>query len=177
MTRLMRTTAMLIGAATLHAAASARVKIGDPAPNFTMRTLDGSKVTLADLRGQVIVLNFWATWCGPCKRELPVLDAFYRAAQPHGLRVFAVTTENSVPLSRLEPLTKLLAITTIRKISGPYAPIDGAVPTNFVIDRQGVVRYAKAAAFDLDALNATLVPLLNAPAPPPPPPTTLAATR
>ena len=80
--------------------------------------------------------------------------------------MFAVATEDSVPLYRLKPLFAKLAIESARRIKGPYDVLDG-VPTNYVIDRNGVVRYAKAAAFNLDTLNQVLVPLLNEPAPPP----------
>jgi peroxiredoxin len=138
--------------------------IGQPAPDFRLVLIDGSKVPLHDLRGQVVVLNFWATWCVPCKKELPLLDAYYRLQQSHGLRVFAVTTEDSVPNSQLKPLFKAMAIQPVRRLDGPYEILDG-VPTNYVIDRTGVVRFAKAGAFDLEELNELLVPLLKEPVP------------
>jgi peroxiredoxin len=139
-------------------------KVGDVAPNFKLTLIDGSKVSLDDLRGTVVVLNFWATWCGPCKRELPLLDSYYRVQSQHGLRVFAVTTEDSLPLNKLKPLFATMAIPSARNLKGPYAPLRG-VPTNYIIDRAGRIRYAKAAAFDLETLNAELVPLLREPAP------------
>lgn len=138
-------------------------KVGDVAPDFEITLLDKSKVKLSDLRGQVVVLNFWATWCGPCREELPLLDAYYRRQEQHGLRVFAVTTEDSLPLNRLKPLFAQLAITPGRGIKGPYNTLK-AVPTNFIIDRKGVVRYARAAALRLEDLNDLLVPLLKEPA-------------
>jgi hypothetical protein len=79
--------------------------------------------------------------------------------------VFAVTTENSLPIYQLKKLFSVLHITPAKRIKGPYDPIGGGVPTNYVIGRDGVLRYAKAGAFDLDALNAVLVPLLREPAP------------
>jgi thiol-disulfide isomerase/thioredoxin len=153
----------LMAAATPASAAKAP-QVGEMAPAFELSLIDGSKVRIDQLRGQVVLLNFWATWCVPCRAELPLLDSYYRHQQKHGLRVFAVTTENSLPIYRLKPLFKTLQIESARNLRGPYAPLAG-VPTNYVIDRAGRVRYAKAGAFDLDALNAILVPLLREPAP------------
>lgn len=147
------------------AVAGVQPKVDQPAPAFRVVTLDGQAIQLSDLRGQVVVLNFWATWCGPCKVELPLLDAYYKIQRRHGLVVLAVTTEDSLPLSELKPLAKVLTIPMVRRFQGPYAPIGGAVPTNFVIDRNGVLRYAQAGAFNLDALNDILVPLLQEPSP------------
>lgn len=134
--------------------------VGKPAPEIEFTLIDGQKVRLADLKGQVVVLNFWATWCVPCRKELPLLDAYYRRLQDRGLRVLAITTEGSLPIYRLKPLFAKMAIPSVRKVKGLSNPI-AAVPTNFVIDRAGVVRSTKAGAFELDDLNATLVPLLN----------------
>jgi thiol-disulfide isomerase/thioredoxin len=135
--------------------------IGKAAPDFQVTTVDGRKLTLADFKGEVLVLNFWATWCAPCKKELPTLDSFYRIQQPAGLRVLAVTTENSLPLTKLRALAAALAIPMAREFKGDYGPLKG-VPTNYVIDRDGILRYAKAGALSLDGMNAILVPLLRA---------------
>jgi peroxiredoxin len=155
------TAALAIGGPSAASPPAASPLIGQPAPEFELTLVDGSKVRLSELRGQVVVLNFWATWCVPCRAELPLLDGYYRATSKHGLRVFAVTTENSLPLFRLKPLFATLSITPVRQIKGKYDLIGNAVPTNYIIDRRGVVRYAKAAALDLDDLNANLVPLLR----------------
>src|SRR5580704_1548616 len=84
-------------------------KVGKPAPPFTIYTFDKRKVTLADLAGKVVVLNFWATWCAPCRVELPMLDAYVRRHPGDDLQLFAVTVEGSVPDSKLQPLAKVLS--------------------------------------------------------------------
>jgi cytochrome c biogenesis protein CcmG/thiol:disulfide interchange protein DsbE len=139
-------------------------KVGEMAPDFKLRLVDGSKVSLTDLRGQVVVLNFWATSCAPCKAELPLLDAYYEAQKSYGLRVFAVTTEDSVQPYQLKKLFAVMHMTPVMRIEGPYGDVTAA-PTNYVIDRSGKIRYVKSDAFDLDGLNAVLIPLLKEPAP------------
>ncbi|WHU05106.1 MULTISPECIES: TlpA disulfide reductase family protein [Sphingomonas] len=140
----------------------AAVKVGQPAPPFTLRLIrGGNKVSLDELRGNVIVLNFWATWCAPCRKELPTLDRYYELRKDAGLRVYAVATEDSLPVYQLKKLFDVMHIDPVRSIKGPYDVVGNAVPTNIIIDRNGVVRYAKAAALDLDRLNELLVPLLN----------------
>lgn len=143
------------------AAPAPKPVIGQAAPPFELTLIDGSKVSLDQLRGNVIVLNFWATWCVPCRAELPTLDRYYDMRKDNGLRVFAVTTEDSLPQFQLKKLFQVMHIPPVRRIKGPYSPIEGAVPTNFIIDRSGNVVYAKAGAFTLETLNSVLVPLLN----------------
>jgi cytochrome c biogenesis protein CcmG, thiol:disulfide interchange protein DsbE len=140
-------------------------KIGSPAPPFTVTTFDKQKVSLTDLAGKVVVLNFWATWCAPCRVELPMLDAYLRRHPGTDLRLFAVTTEGSVPNSKLKPLASMLSFPLATSISGrAYGPLDG-VPTNYVIDRGGIVRYAKSGAFTENTFDDVVAPLLAAPAP------------
>ncbi len=157
--------ALAISAASYAAAA---IKVGQPAPEATMIPINGAPIRLSQLRGQVVVLNYWATWCVPCRVELPMLDRYYRIQGKHGLKVFAVTTEDSLPASKLKPLFSALAISPVRKIRGPYSDFR-AVPTNIIIDRAGIVRYAKAGALELEDLNELLVPLLQQSAPVAPP--------
>lgn len=140
--------------------------INGPAPDFTARTFDDKEVSLADYKGQVLIINFWATWCGPCKKELPLLDAYYAIAaeKQYGLKILAVTTEDSAPAYELKPLAAKVRFEMARHFHGPYRVLK-AVPTNYIIDRNGILRYAKAAAFDLDSLNEALIPLLQQPIP------------
>jgi cytochrome c biogenesis protein CcmG/thiol:disulfide interchange protein DsbE len=137
-------------------------RVGKPAPAFTLTTFDNRKIRLADLAGDVVVLNFWATWCAPCRVELPMLDGYIRRHPKADLKLFAVTTEGSVPNEKLKPLASVLSFPLAKGISGGGYTDLGAVPTNFVIDRAGVLRYAKAAAFTEESFDAVVSPLLNA---------------
>lgn len=160
--------AALVLALAASSASATLLKVGEPAPNAELVLANGQRVHLSDLRGQVVVLNYWATWCAPCKTELPLLNGYYVAASQRGwpLKIFAVATEDSVPKYELKHLFSVLSISPTDRIKGgPFAEVDG-LPTNYVIDKAGVLRYAKAGAFDLDGLNSILVPLLNEHAPP-----------
>ncbi len=151
---------------TIAGESTARPVVGKPAPPFTGTTFDGEEISFEQLRGNVVIVNFWATWCAPCRVEMPLLDGYLRAREKNGLRVIAVTTDaRSLPKSFSAKLDGVTAMPLLKTFRGDYAPIGRAIPTNFIIDKAGVVRYARAAAMDLDSLNEILVPLLNEPAP------------
>ena len=81
---------------------SEAVAPGDPADlNVQFFDENDQLVSLADMPKQPYFINFWATWCVPCRKELPTLDTYYAIQQKHGLRVFAITTEGSVPIGQL----------------------------------------------------------------------------
>jgi cytochrome c biogenesis protein CcmG/thiol:disulfide interchange protein DsbE len=160
----------IVAAAALSIAASALPakppKAGQRAPDFTLVTYDKHKVRLEELRGKVVVINHWATWCGPCKAEMPMMSAFHKRFKDRGFEIYGVTTEDSVPPFQLKRLAEVLSYPLVLRFSGNYPVLDG-VPTSYVIDRSGVVRFAKSGAFSGDEFIRLIIPLLNEPVPAP----------
>lgn len=115
--------------------------VGAPAPDFTLQSLDGQAVALSDYRGQVVLLNFWATWCEPCKLEMPAFDEVQQSVGPQGLQVLAVNFD--------EPAAEVQAFQDELGLTFPLLLDPGAVvqrlyrvvgyPTSYWIDREGRV--------------------------------------
>jgi peroxiredoxin len=152
--------AALVLSVASPAAAGPAAKVGRPAPNFRLTTFSKQKLTLADMKGKVVVINHWATWCGPCKAEMPMMSAFHRRYKDQGFEIFGVTTEDSVPDYKLKGVANALSYPLVTKFSGAY-PILGGVPTSYVIDRKGIVRYAKVGSFEGSDFYALILPLLK----------------
>jgi thiol-disulfide isomerase/thioredoxin len=135
---------LLIGAALMHMVGQLRAPdLPAQAPDFALQTLDGETVRLSDLRGQTVVLNFWATWCGPCRMEIPSFTRF-AAAHPE-VPVLGIATEGSVP--------ELKAAKTKLGIGYPVLRADRAtlaayqidtLPTTVVVGPDGAVKSAHA---------------------------------
>ena len=139
--------------------------VGKPAPKFTLVDYEGHEVTQADLKGKVVILNYWATWCAPCRNEMPAMDTYLRRHKDAPLAIYAITVDNNVPYYRLKFLDDSLAFSLMQRLKGRgYGVLDG-VPTSYVIDKAGIVRHAKAGAFDMQRLEALVTPLLNEPNP------------
>ncbi|GAA4709395.1 thiol-disulfide oxidoreductase ResA [Brevibacillus fulvus] len=118
------------------------VKAGDEAPNFSLQQLNGSNVKLTDLRGKGVVLNFWGTWCEPCKTEMPALQKQYEALKDKGLVVVGVNIgETEVAV---DPFVKSLGvqfpILMDRKSDVTKLYKIGQIPASYFIDEDGVVR-------------------------------------
>jgi cytochrome c biogenesis protein CcmG, thiol:disulfide interchange protein DsbE len=153
---------LVAGAAALLAAPStyAGTKIGEAAPPYVITRFDKVKVASTEMAGKVVLINLWATWCGPCKAEMPMMDLYHRRNHARGLEMFGVMTNDSYRGPVIRQLSDALSYPLAWSIKGNYRPIKEAVPTSYIIDRKGIVRYAKAGSFSQEELKSVLDPLL-----------------
>lgn len=115
--------------------------VGNLAPDFVTTSLLGEPIRLWDLRGQVVILNFWATWCGPCRIEMPIFEHLYAEFHPQAMTIIAVNNrETAEEMARFRDQIGMsfpLALDENGSIQEMYAI--GGYPITFVIDREGII--------------------------------------
>ncbi len=113
------------------------------APDFTLKSKSGENIRLQDLRGEVVMLNFWASWCGPCREEMPLMDVIYQQYKDLGFTILAVNVdEDSADADRFlasVPVSFPVVYDNQSKVSEMYK-VD-AMPTTILIDRDGQKRF------------------------------------
>lgn len=140
------------------------VNIGSRAPDFTVTTFDGQKIALATLKGKVVVVNFWASWCKPCEAEAADMETAWRYYQPGGEVVFVGvawtdTEPNSIKYLERFNITYPNGPDLRTRISQAYRTT--GVPETYVIDRNGLIAYIKLSPFtSLDEIKTVIDPLL-----------------
>jgi peroxiredoxin len=133
------------------------VKLGEPAPNFQLRDLNGRMVALSDLRGKVVLLNFWATWCGPCRVEMPAMEQLYQMFPRKDFEILAVSTDaQGVAITRPFQQENHLTFPILHDSDFRVGLTYGArsLPMTFMVDRQGVIRHQVFGARDWGAPEA-----------------------
>ena len=117
--------------------------VGQPAPDFALKSLTGKNLRLSEFRGEVVMINFWATWCGPCRQEMPLLDELHRRYQKVGLRLIGVNIDDdqrsAIKMVRVLGISFPVLLDERKHVSRLY-DVD-AMPATLLIDRTGVVRY------------------------------------
>jgi thiol-disulfide isomerase/thioredoxin len=153
---------VLMFAVAATPAFAAEPSVGQPAPALETTELNGQPFDLTAERGKVVIVNFWATWCGPCRVEMPALDTFYRAFRDRGLVLIGVSVD------RWSDRGKVAAL--MREYSYPAAMLNEAtanefprphvIPTTYIIDRAGVLHAIEHGATP-ETLARTVLPLLR----------------
>ncbi|MCH8929767.1 MAG: TlpA family protein disulfide reductase [Proteobacteria bacterium] len=117
--------------------------VGQPAPDFALKSLSGENLRLSEFRGEVVMINFWATWCGPCRQEMPLLDELYQRYQKVGFRLLGVNIDDdrrsAAKMVRVLGLSFPVLLDERKHVSRLY-DVD-AMPATLLIDRSGIVRY------------------------------------
>ena len=140
--------------------------IGKPAPQLIVPQLDGREFDLARLRGKVVLVNFWATWCSPCRIEMPTLNAFYRRYRSRGLEVLGLSIDAAPDAARVRQVMGHFsypgALASAARVDGFGEPV--AVPVTYVVDAKGVIRARLQAegpaGVSRQALERAVLPLL-----------------
>jgi peroxiredoxin len=160
----------LIWAAALLAAAPAALlaapAVGQPAPPLEVPQLDGHDFNLAKLHGKVVLVNVWATWCSPCRSEMPTLNAFYRRYHSRGLVLLGLSIDEAADAAQVRQVMRQFsypgALASAARVNGFGEPV--AVPITYVIDAQGVIRAQLQAegpsGVSQRALDEAVLPLL-----------------
>jgi len=138
--------------------------LGRPAPDFSLRAADGRGLSLSGLRGKVVLVNFWATWCEPCKRELPAIDAVQQQLGPRGFQALGVDyADQDDVVERFAAAQRLsfpLLEDSIGRIGSVYRLL--GVPTSYLIDRDGVLRAIHAGPYTRQELMKAVNGMLGA---------------
>lgn len=118
--------------------------VSGAAPDFSLQSRDGGTVSLSEFRGQVVMINFWATWCGPCREEMPHLEALYQRYSALGFRLLGVNveenSENAEAWLEEMPVSFSILFDPENRVSELYDVI--AMPSTVLVDRQGNIRFS-----------------------------------
>jgi len=120
----------------------ARFAAAEPAPALIVPTLDGPVFDLSAQRGHVVIVNFWATWCVPCRAEMPMLDAFYKKHQAQGLTLLGLSVDTPSALDKVKKAASSVSypVAVVRDAQANEFPTANALPVTYIIDAKGEVR-------------------------------------
>lgn len=139
------------------------IRLGQPAPDFSLPALSGETIRLDDLKGQVVLVNLWATWCPPCKAEMPVMDTFYKTHQAAGFTTLMVNMQENGATVGDFIKAKGFSFPVLLDSQGELMKLYGVrgLPATFILDRSGQVRHIQSGAITEAELEAAVTPLLK----------------
>jgi cytochrome c biogenesis protein CcmG, thiol:disulfide interchange protein DsbE len=141
--------------------ARAAPEIGKAAPELVVTELDGQTFDLAKLRGKVVLVNYWATWCAPCRKDMPKLDAFYRRYHDQNLEMIGISVDRASDLPKVRKVMAKLAypVAVLKAVTNDGFGPPAGVPITWIIDTDGKVRDMMIDVRD-ELLNGLVRPLL-----------------
>jgi cytochrome c biogenesis protein CcmG/thiol:disulfide interchange protein DsbE len=147
--------------------ALASLEVGEPAPHLTAKTIDGQSFSLADAAGKVVIINFWATWCDPCRKEMPAMETYYKAHKDQGLRILAISMDDPEDEAKVREVMKTYSYPAAFQRDADFSDYGRIwrMPMTFIIDRHGILRKDGGVgppSIDLELLEKVVTPLLNA---------------
>jgi peroxiredoxin len=150
----------LILAFSLAAAALSRAEAVSPtpAPEWKLKDVDGKEISSAQFRGKVIVIDFWATWCGPCRHEIPGYIDLQKKYEKQGLVIIGIAVSDSAKSVKgfvAEQGVNYTVVMGDDAVVEAFGGVEG-IPTTFVIDRDGMIRDRKVGAMDTAAYEQTI---------------------
>jgi len=129
--------------ATLIATPALAIAPSGPAPAFQLASMAGAPVSLSQYKGQVVMINFWATWCGPCRQEMPLLEQLHKKYKPMGFTMIGVNVEPDSTLAsgwlKSTPVTFPILFDTQSEVSKLYSV--AGMPSTVIVDRKGNLRW------------------------------------
>ncbi len=133
-------------------------EVGHPAPDFTLVDLEGNEVALSDFRGKTVFINFWATWCPPCRAEMPEIEAVHQEYKDRGVVVLGVDISEPVSTVRQYIQKGGFSWTIVLDSTGEVARNYqiAAIPTSFFIDGEGIIRAVNIGAMTKRAMESKL---------------------
>ena len=143
--------------------ATGGIIIGSKAPDFSMISLSGQQISLKDLRGQGVLVNFWATWCYPCREEMDDLKAAYEKYKDQGIVILGIDMKEGEEMVRKftdsYKITYPILIDTDGKVSDAYNVF--GIPSSFFIDREGIIRDIILGEMNQDSINNKIEKLIS----------------
>lgn len=145
--------------------ALAGVELGQVAPNIEGTLLNGKSFSLGANKGKVVLINFWASWCEPCREEMPIIEAYLKKHQSQGFEVLAITMDKPADLEQAQKIMQNYSFLSAEKKQMNYSGYGRIwrIPTTFIIDKQGILRKNGLTGdpkVDLKVLEETVTPLL-----------------
>jgi peroxiredoxin len=140
---------LLVGGCQSGGGPAQIARVGKPAPDFTLPDLDGQTVSLGGFQGEPVMVNFWATWCGPCVHEMPFVQEMYEMWSEKGLVLLAVNIGESQPQVRSFMQENRLSFPVLLDGTGEVAERYGVrgIPTTVLVDSEGVIRNIKVGSY------------------------------